>query len=61
MTTTEITAAASSRLAVGTRIRDRRVELTVDESMARNRHAVLRKDIERMAKEWEPWEEKNDE
>ena len=35
--------------------------LTVEESMARNRHAVRRKDIERMAKEWEPWEEKNDE
>ena len=27
MTTTDITAAAASRLAVGTRIRDRRVEL----------------------------------
>jgi len=30
--------------------------LTVDESMARNRHAVRREDIERMAREWEPWE-----
>lgn len=31
--------------------------LTVDESMARNRHNVLREDIERMAREWQPWEE----
>lgn len=30
--------------------------LTVEESMARNRHAVRRKDIERMAAKWEPWE-----
>ena len=30
--------------------------LTVDESMARNRHNVRREDIERMAREWEPWE-----
>ncbi len=30
--------------------------LTVDESMARNRHAVRREDIERMATDWEPWE-----
>lgn len=30
--------------------------LTVEESMARNRHAVRREDIERMAREWEPWE-----
>jgi len=30
--------------------------LTVDESMARNKHAVRREDIERMAREWEPWE-----
>lgn len=32
--------------------------LTVEESMARNRHAVRREDIERMAATWEPWEEK---
>lgn len=32
--------------------------LTVEESMARNRHAVRREDIERMAREWEPWEGK---
>lgn len=32
--------------------------LTVDESMARNRHAVRREDIERMAATWEPWEER---
>ena len=32
--------------------------LTVDESMARNRHAVRREDIERMAREWQPWEGK---
>ena len=31
--------------------------LTVDESMARNRHDVRRDDIERMAATWEPWEE----
>lgn len=31
--------------------------LTVEESMARNRHAVRREDIERMAATWEPWEE----
>ena len=30
--------------------------LTVDESMARNRHNVRREDIERMAREWQPWE-----
>ena len=30
--------------------------LTVDESMARNKHRVRREDIERMAREWEPWE-----
>jgi len=30
--------------------------LTVDESMARNRHKVRREDIERMAREWQPWE-----
>lgn len=30
--------------------------LTVDESMARNQHAVRREDIERMAREWQPWE-----
>ena len=30
--------------------------LTVDESIARNRHNVRREDIERMAREWEPWE-----
>ena len=30
--------------------------LTVDESMARNKHGVRREDIERMAREWEPWE-----
>ena len=30
--------------------------MTVDESMARNKHAVRREDIERMAREWEPWE-----
>lgn len=29
--------------------------LAVDESMARNRHAVRREDIERMAAMWEPW------
>jgi predicted ABC-type ATPase len=29
--------------------------LTVDESMARNRHNVRREDIERMAREWQPW------
>ena len=29
--------------------------LTVDESIARNKHAVRREDIERMAREWEPW------
>ena len=28
--------------------------LTVDESMARNRHQVRREDIERMSTEWEP-------
>jgi predicted ABC-type ATPase len=31
--------------------------LTVDESMARNRHHVRREDIEHMAATWEPWEE----
>ena len=30
--------------------------LTVEESMARNRHQVRREDIERMAATWEPWE-----
>lgn len=30
--------------------------LTVDESMARNRHAVRREDIERMHAAWQPWE-----
>ena len=30
--------------------------LTVEELMARNRHQVRRKDIERMAAKWEPWE-----
>ena len=30
--------------------------LTVEESIARNRHAVRREDIERMAATWEPWE-----
>ena len=30
--------------------------LTVDESMARNCHNVRREDIERMAREWQPWE-----
>ena len=32
--------------------------LTVDESMARNQHAVRREDIERMAREGQPWEVK---
>ena len=32
--------------------------LTVDESIARNRHNVRREDIERMAREWQPWEVK---
>ena len=32
--------------------------LTVEESMARNRHNVRREDIERMAREWQPWEGK---
>lgn len=31
--------------------------LTVEESMARNRHNARREDIERMAREWQPWEE----
>jgi len=31
--------------------------LTVDESMARNCHNVRREDIERMAREWQPWED----
>lgn len=30
--------------------------ITVEESMARNRHAVRREDIERMAATWEPWD-----
>lgn len=30
--------------------------LTVDESMARNKHNVRREDIELMAREWQPWE-----
>ena len=30
--------------------------LTVDESLACNRHAVRREDVERMAATWEPWE-----
>jgi len=42
------------------RVMDRPM-ITVEESLARNTHAVRREDIERMAKEWEPWEEKNDE
>ena len=30
--------------------------MTVDESMASNRHNVRREDIERMAATWQPWE-----
>lgn len=33
--------------------------LTVDESLARNRHNVRREDIERMAASWEPWGDTN--
>jgi len=29
--------------------------LTVKESMARNKHNVRREDVERMARDWEPW------
>ena len=29
--------------------------LTVEESVTRNQHQVLREDIERMAATWEPW------
>jgi len=30
--------------------------MTVEESLARNCHHVRREDIERMAREWQPWE-----
>jgi len=35
--------------------------LTVEQSLARNRHNVRREDIERMAAQWEPWERKQEE
>ena len=41
--------------------RDAKPLLTVEQSLARNRHNVRREDIERMAAQWEPWERKQEE
>jgi len=29
--------------------------ITIEQSIERNKHNVLREDIERMAGQWEPW------